>query len=199
MSSTTDDRGHHELPGPIPSTVSTHLCVDFVNSEFADHRTGAKTFDRLAMLDWRCWFLRRCGLPPASRLDTQTRSEAVELRRMLRDLLTDKHQPNDAQLAVLNHFLCRVVLRRGILRDRGQLLLKPAWQPEGWRAAFAAVVVSYIELTSRRRAGRVRVCANPNCTYLFVDDSRNGRRRWCAPELCGNLMHVRSFRQRSLH
>src|SRR5437870_2125413 len=182
--------------GPIPSTVSPHVCIDFVNSEFADHLSGATTFDRLAMPEWRRWFLARCGLPTTVRLGGRMRSAAVELRTLLRDLLAGGRLPRDAEMARLNRHLRRVLLQRRATRRGPRIELRSTWRPDGWPAALATVVTSYVELFSQGRRDRVRICANPNCTYMFVDDSRNGRRRWCDPAVCGNLIHVRFFRLR---
>jgi predicted RNA-binding Zn ribbon-like protein len=33
---------------------------------------------------------------------------------------------------------------------------------------------------------RVRECANNRCLWLFLDDSKNGTRRWCSMQACGN-------------
>jgi predicted RNA-binding Zn ribbon-like protein len=41
---------------------------------------------------------------------------------------------------------------------------------------------------------RFRQCAGPNCTLMFVDHSRAGRRQWCAMERCGNLTKVARHR-----
>jgi len=181
-------------PGPIPSTLSVYLCIDFVNSEFAEHRTGAITYDRLAMPEWRRWFLARCGLLGTTRIDAGMRSEAVRLRTLLRDLLSRRRLPSEGELAALNRQLRKAVLDRRVARRDRTIELSSTWRPDGWPAALAAVVLSYVELVSRGRMDRVRVCANPSCTYMFFDDSRNGRRRWCDPAICGNLMHVRFFR-----
>lgn len=43
---------------------------------------------------------------------------------------------------------------------------------------------------------RVRQCRDQYCSWLFVDTSRNGSRRWCSMQLCGNRARVRSFRRR---
>jgi predicted RNA-binding Zn ribbon-like protein len=32
----------------------------------------------------------------------------------------------------------------------------------------------------------VRECANDKCLWLFLDDSKNGTRRWCSMSACGN-------------
>lgn len=42
---------------------------------------------------------------------------------------------------------------------------------------------------------RVRHCSNPNCSWLFVDTSRAGRRRWCDMKVCGNRAKVDRFRR----
>ncbi|MFJ3487229.1 CGNR zinc finger domain-containing protein [Pseudomonas sp. NPDC090202] len=32
---------------------------------------------------------------------------------------------------------------------------------------------------------RLKVCGTPNCDWLFIDTSKNGRRRWCQMNVCG--------------
>jgi predicted RNA-binding Zn ribbon-like protein len=33
---------------------------------------------------------------------------------------------------------------------------------------------------------RTRECASPRCTWIFIDSSRGGQRRWCDMATCGN-------------
>jgi predicted RNA-binding Zn ribbon-like protein len=49
-----------------------------------------------------------------------------------------------------------------------------------WPAALAAATL----LTSAD-AAKLRVCAKPDCGWMFVDRSRNGLRRWCQMATCG--------------
>ena len=51
-------------------------------------------------------------------------------------------------------------------------------------------------LTSDAR-DRVRQCAGDDCGWVFLDATRNHRRRWCDMRDCGNLAKVRRFRQRA--
>lgn len=184
-------------PAPIPHTLSAHLCIDFVNSEFAEHRTGAQTYDRLAMPEWRRWFLERCGQTASRRLDSGMHAELVRARRLLRALLSARRQPTDTELATINRHLRAAPMHRHVQRRGDHLELGLSWRARGWRAALAEVITSYAGLAASGRMDRVRVCANPSCTYVFFDDSRGGRRRWCDPKLCGNLMHVRDHRARN--
>jgi predicted RNA-binding Zn ribbon-like protein len=55
----------------------------------------------------------------------------------------------------------------------------PVWRP-AWDAA-----VDHLRLL-RARPERLRHCAHPACVLWFHDTSRNGTRRWCSMETCGN-------------
>ncbi|MEO1679252.1 MAG: CGNR zinc finger domain-containing protein [Pseudomonadota bacterium] len=46
-----------------------------------------------------------------------------------------------------------------------------------------------------REIARIKKCAGPRCGWLFVDESRNGRRRWCSMETCGNRAKARRFHE----
>src|SRR5207249_439631 len=39
----------------------------------------------------------------------------------------------------------------------------------------------------------VRACESKTCQWLFLDMSRNHRRRWCKMNLCGNRAKARRF------
>ncbi|MGP4044827.1 CGNR zinc finger domain-containing protein [Streptomyces sp. 2A115] len=72
-----------------------------------------------------------------------------------------------------------------------------AWAPGATGARLLATVArDAVELFTGPYAHRIRECGSHNCTLLFVDTSRPGRRRWCAMEHCGNLHKVRAHRAR---
>jgi predicted RNA-binding Zn ribbon-like protein len=50
-------------------------------------------------------------------------------------------------------------------------------------------------LTSAERV-RIRECAGDSCTWLFLDSSRNGSRRWCSMQTCGNRAKARRHYRR---
>jgi len=72
--------------------------------------------------------------------------------------------------------------------------LRPA--NRGWRGVTDAMLPGLLELDGVR--GRLRVCANPACRFVFVDRSRNAARRWCEMAVCGNRLKGRRFRHRML-
>lgn len=65
------------------------------------------------------------------------------------------------------------------------------WQTIGAVAAAAATALAEDDLK------RVRKCAEPECPLFFYDTSKNGRRRWCRMDVCGNRVKAASFYRRS--
>jgi predicted RNA-binding Zn ribbon-like protein len=76
-----------------------------------------------------------------------------------------------------------------------------AW---GWAERLAGldrllwpVVRSAGELLTSGEAEAVRECGSPTCSWLFVDRSRTGRRRWCDMKTCGNRAKARRHYHRA--
>lgn len=44
---------------------------------------------------------------------------------------------------------------------------------------------------------RLRICEGPNCSWVFLDTSKAGRRRWCDMAVCGNSAKARRFYERA--
>jgi predicted RNA-binding Zn ribbon-like protein len=51
---------------------------------------------------------------------------------------------------------------------------------------LALIARDALDLVTSPAAARVRTCADPGCSALFLDLSRPGRRRWCSMDSCGN-------------
>jgi predicted RNA-binding Zn ribbon-like protein len=187
-------RTPRHAPGPIPSTLSDHLCIDFVNSRFSDHTGSGRVFDRLEREEWRLWFVGRSGFVTASPLDARVHAELSDLRDLLRRLLLSGRRPDAGAVAHLNRCLAGAS-RWWQLAPAGRgMELSVRWSDKGWPAVMAAVAASYAALLVGGGISRVRACANPDCSFIFYDDSRNGSRRWCDVAVCGNLLKVRSHR-----
>jgi predicted RNA-binding Zn ribbon-like protein len=62
----------------------------------------------------------------------------------------------------------------------------------------AALAVSALSLLSAANLKRLKIC--PNCSWLFLDKSRNSSRLWCDMTVCGNRAKVRQhyLRQKTL-
>lgn len=63
------------------------------------------------------------------------------------------------------------------------------------RVAWPAVRSAAELLTGADRT-RLRLCADEECGWLFLDRSKNATRRWCDMRVCGNRSKVRRFYER---
>ncbi|GGK49504.1 CGNR zinc finger domain-containing protein [Salinarimonas ramus] len=62
--------------------------------------------------------------------------------------------------------------------------------------ALVPVASSAEALLTAERLGRVKTCGSSTCEWLFLDTSKNGSRRWCRMDVCGNREKGRRRLQR---
>ncbi len=55
---------------------------------------------------------------------------------------------------------------------------------------------SYRAFASQLTPLRLKICANKNCSHLFLDSTRSNTRAWCSMKSCGNLIKARKFQAR---
>ncbi len=51
-------------------------------------------------------------------------------------------------------------------------------------ALIAASALSLV--ADQRELSRLKMCPGENCGWLFIDETKNARRKWCSMETCGN-------------
>jgi predicted RNA-binding Zn ribbon-like protein len=95
--------------------------------------------------------------------------------------------PNEQDLSAINNWLERAP-RRKTLRIAGGAF---GWAVGAARfidapALLAPVLWSAGDLLTGKQLARVRKCANDKCLWLFLDETKNGTRRWCSMSACGN-------------
>ena len=69
-------------------------------------------------------------------------------------------------------------------------------EPDFDRVLWPVVRAAASLLTGPER-GRIRECGARDCAWLFLDESRNGTRRWCDMAVCGNREKARRFQRRA--
>jgi predicted RNA-binding Zn ribbon-like protein len=124
----------------------------------------------------------------ASVLASEIRAEALALREVIYRLLHavaggPPALPDD--LTRLNEALAEAPQR---------IHLAPSGDGLGWMIGLkpaaagilAPVLWSAADLLADKDSVRIRACANDQCLWLFLDDSKNGTRRWCSMQACGN-------------
>ena len=63
--------------------------------------------------------------------------------------------------------------------------------------ALARLADPLVHEIQNGRGDRVRICDNDTCRWVFFDESRSGRRRWCDMSTCGNQAKAARHRARA--
>ena len=172
------------------------LYLDFVNSEFRDFR-GRWVSDELEQTAWVEAFLLKWGLHVERPLDTPTRALLVTLRTLLSrmiETLTKEGQIAEQDQVALNDVLFKVPLRRHLRKDTHGYQVEMVPMHRDWEWVQAEIVASFVHMLAVHDAHRLKICANPNCRWVFYDESKSRTKQYCTSDKCANLMKVRRFR-----
>lgn len=105
--------------------------------------------------------------------------------------VVEGEQTGAADLDFLNRSLAEALARLK-LRQEGK---RYEWEWKGGGADLERIVWPVIrsasEFLTSNELSRLRLCQGEGCAWLFVDTSRNKRRRWCTMEICGNRSKAR--------
>lgn len=104
--------------------------------------------------------------------------------------------PAEAEIEMLNQIMAGGSLVRQIVPDDGGYRLEQLPARGNWPQVMAEIAASFSRTLVEGEAARLRICENPDCQWLFYDDTRNRSKRFCEKRTCGNLMKVRRFRAR---
>jgi predicted RNA-binding Zn ribbon-like protein len=204
------------MPAPVPSyaarppkQVGGAICIDFVNT-VTWRGDPADPGERLLSYEELVYWAGHAGiltLPEARRLLSEAgrhpraaRSvldQGLKLREALARLFlaADRAAPTE-DLDLLNEMLSAAPQRSKLSAQAGRY----AWVERRPAALLErplhSVLWSAADLLVSGQAVRVRRCQDPRCGWLFLDTSRNHRRRWCAMDECGNRAKVRRHYQR---
>jgi predicted RNA-binding Zn ribbon-like protein len=186
-----------------PKLLGGALCLDFVNTVNwrgrptapEDRLTG---YDELVFWAWRAGALGRREREALLR-EGRRRPEAagralaraVELREAGARLLARGGPTQQADLALVNRLLARAPQRGALERAGEEFRWASEARPLELEAPLWPIVWSFADLLASDRRERVRTCGDPECGWMFVDESRAGSRRWCSMEGCGNRNKAR--------
>jgi predicted RNA-binding Zn ribbon-like protein len=175
---------------------SEFACIDFVNSEFNDHTGGGLRFDRLPIGEWQQAFLDRWHWQARVPAGATHLAELRRLRSRLRGVLERVPAANALDRNVINYLNRNLASAYFVfkLEILGGLKIEPLNRT--WTSVMAELVRSTVEVLTTQDPRRLKVCANPDCSWMFYDESMNRSRRWCQANYCGNLIKVREFRAR---
>ena len=197
-------------PNPPFEFTGGNLALDFantVNNRHRENRTELLT-DYQRLLQW-AGETRVLTSKAADRLkhlagqvpkETQSAlTHAIELREAIHAIFSavaDRREVPAQALARLNTFVQAAAEHAQITRSNRRF----AWEwilPDShlesmlWPVARAAA-----DLLTSSDLIFVRRCASDTCRWLFLDKTKNHRRRWCEMKTCGNRDKARRYYQR---
>ncbi|WP_246031107.1 CGNR zinc finger domain-containing protein [Rhodanobacter lindaniclasticus] len=178
-------------------------CLDFVNT--IHDRYAVEVEDYLQQPQRFVEWCTRAGVlhpddgvrvPRAARERAALMREVETLRRHLHALFAARVDelplPADAARA-LDRWLHRAWEGQSLGAD-GQL----HWRADACdaRLPLKRIALDALDLLGNAPASRLRRCANTSsCGWLFLDTSKNQRRRWCAMETCGTAEKMQRYRE----
>src|SRR5919202_9451 len=143
------------------------------------------------------WALQAPRLPAGAAPPDLAATRAVrDAIRAALDARLAGRRPSDDAVAAINAAAGAAPTSPCLVVVTDELAQAERWHvAEAGLIALAAVARSAIQLLAGDAAGRLRRCANPACSMLFVAETP--RRQWCTPNLCGNRARVARHYRRS--
>ena len=144
------------------------------------------------------WAVERVRLPEAPAPDPAAIRRLRTAIRELLDARLESRTPDPTAVEDVNAVAASVPTSLRLVRgEAGDLQAQTRWHTEySGNAALAAIARETIDLLSTpARLGKLRRCANPACSMLFLAETK--RRQWCAGNVCGNRARVARHYQRT--
>jgi predicted RNA-binding Zn ribbon-like protein len=175
------------------------LWDDFLNSMHHDWRGGGRSEDRLDRPGWLDKWLTDHQLtvsrPPLPEEMAAMKQLRTDLYRMVEKLVSGS-RPGSEELHELNRVMAAGAVFRQIAPDGDGYRLDLTAAGQNWPQVMADIAASFAKSLAEGEPSRFRICDNPDCLWVYYDDTRNRSKRYCDDKMCGNLMKVRRFRAR---
>lgn len=172
---------------------SGNLCLDFVATVAKrDMSDREMLVDAEALQTW----LYVAGLPSATDLDDGRLDAARELREAINALTrarVDGLRPPATAVDIVNRAGASAPPAPALAYDAATL--RPT-DPSSTDSVLAVVAREAIDLFSGPFQDRIRRCLGHDCSLYFIDQSRQGSRRWCSMASCGEKASSAAYRQR---
>ena len=200
-------------PGVSGDTPALQTVEEFLNTlderRFSLHGVQHPGGDAFASPgDLAAWLASHRLIPAGMPAGPGDLATARALREALRDLLTLRVSPDaadqKARTGIAGNAAADSLLRVNSTLDAHLLRVQagpdgtPVLVPtrHGTPAALAAIAAAVALAQAAGTWKRLKICAAPDCRWVFYDSSRSGAGRWCSMRVCGNRAKTLAYRQR---
>ena len=187
--------------------VAGAVCLDFVNTlddrftpdpkELLKHYVDLARFaeDTGTLNDQQVDRLMTRGMQYPDDAERALAS-ATRLREAISDIfyaLAGNKPVPTAALAVLNQQVQQAA--QHLVLVAGKQSFEWKFETDGYDlfAPLWPIARDAAQLLASERVEFVRACASKTCEWIFLDESKNHRRRWCDMTKCGNRAKVKRF------
>lgn len=123
---------------------------------------------------------------------------AIELRETLFHLFATVSRgiaPAGEDLDTFNLYFAEVMREARLVQSQSGFRLDFHGNTQTMDWILYPIIHSAADLLLSEKIKRVKLCADPSCGWLFLDNSRNRSRRWCDMKDCGNRAKARRYYQ----
>ena len=191
--------------------VGNNLCLDFVNTVH-DRNTSTQR-DDLAGYEYLVAWGRSAGVTTAEEAEqllararlhpeeaTRVFKRAIEQREVIYHIfaaIAQERTPDPSDLERLNALFADAMSRACISLRDNTFTWDWAEKETTLESLLWPVIRAAAELLTSQDLYLARQCAADDCTWLFLDTSKNHSRRWCDMQSCGNRIKVsRHYKRR---
>jgi predicted RNA-binding Zn ribbon-like protein len=201
----------HPAPKSPFEFTGGSLCLDYINT--VNSRTSDHPEELLVSHDSLMQWATEAGALPAKTATHlralakgsgggayATMREAIQLRDALYDLflaVAEERAVPEPALACLNRTLRSTAGHVRLVRGSPQFRWEWIAPDEHLDSILWLVARSAADLLTSENVAFIGRCAADTCGWLFIDTTKNHRRRWCDMRSCGNRDKARRYYERT--
>ena len=190
--------------------IAGNPCLDFANT--VNNRAGAHPEELLTdysrLLRWaeearvitsKAAECLRTAAQEAPGRARSTLRDAIALRDALYDVfaaVARQRTAPETQVALLNTALHDAWQHAQIVYGNRQFTWEWIRPDRSFDSVLWPVARAAVDLLTSEELTYVRLCAAVDCAWLFLDTTKNHRRRWCEMKTCGNRAKAKTYYQR---
>lgn len=130
--------------------------------------------------------------------DSKLIDTLLELRNFLNHILNDlctKNTIYEKDIDKINRYLTCFSFYTVLKKEDKSYYLSTVPDKFNSNQLIFEIISSFIEIITDYDIERIKLCKNPECKWIFYDESRSHTRKWC-DNTCATLMKVRRFRKK---
>jgi predicted RNA-binding Zn ribbon-like protein len=132
----------------------------------------------------------------ATRALTRAKELREELFALTRAVASGHAPPKSALAALREHWLAGIEAHE-LRFEHGRVIAEIRADAADLDLIAALIAYRMVEHVLPQPADRLRMCGGVNCSWVFIDSSKAGRRRWCDMAVCGNVAKAERFYART--